>query len=164
MPSASLRQAVVASLTSHRDPGQAIASPPKSLSSFPLGDHVARRYGPVAMPMPGAVREDAVRQVGAFCDRRVPVDLRGELRLEHAIRRNRITIVERRPPWSELVGPDWTSTNVAQLRYDEHSDSWTLYAADRNDRWFLYDDVGRARDVGPLLAEIDEDPTAIFWG
>jgi hypothetical protein len=37
-------------------------------------------------------------------------------------------------------------------------------AADRNSRWFLYDDVAPSRDVGPLLAEIDEDPTGIFWG
>ncbi len=69
-----------------------------------------------------------------------------------------------RDSWSNLIGPDWTSTNVAQLRYDERSDRWTLYAADRNSRWFPYDDVGLSRDVGPLLAEIDEDPTAIFWG
>jgi hypothetical protein len=116
------------------------------------------------MPMPAAVRDDALHRVAAFCERRVPADLRGELRLEHSLRGSRITIVERRPPWSELVGPAWTSTNVAQLRYDERSGSWTLYAADRNDRWFLYDDVGPSRDVGALLDEIDADPTAIFWG
>ena len=114
--------------------------------------------------MPSAVRDEAVRQVASFCERRVPVDIRGELRLEHSVRGNRVTIVERRPPWSQLVGPEWTSMNVAQLRYDEGSGSWTLYAADRSDRWFLYDDVSPTRDVGTLLAEVDEDPTAIFWG
>jgi hypothetical protein len=31
-------------------------------------------------------------------------------------------------------------------------------------RWFLYDDVGSSRDVEPLLAEIEQDPTGIFWG
>jgi Protein of unknown function (DUF3024) len=116
------------------------------------------------MPMPAAVREYAVRQVAAFCERRMPVDLRAELRLEHSVRGGRITIVERRRPWSERIGPDWTSTNVAQLRYDERTARWTLYAADRNDRWVLYDHVGPSRDVGPLIAEIDEDPTAVFWG
>ena len=114
--------------------------------------------------MPVAVREDAIRQVAAFCDQRVPAELREQLRLEHAIRGKSITIVERRPPWSERVGPDWTSTSVAQLRYDERSGRWALYAADRNSRWFLYDDVGPCPDVGPLLAEIGDDPTGIFWG
>nr|WP_196807186.1 DUF3024 domain-containing protein [Candidatus Solirubrobacter pratensis] len=53
---------------------------------------------------------------------------------------------------------------IAQLRYDERSRTWSLYAADRNERWFLYDNVRPAPDVGPLLAEIGEDPTGIFWG
>src|SRR5262245_60215054 len=47
-----------------------------------------------AMPMPTAVRDDAVREVAAFCERRVRVDLRGELRLEHSVRGSGITIVE----------------------------------------------------------------------
>ena len=51
-----------------------------------------------------------------------------------------------------------------QLRYDEQTRTWSLYAADRNSRWFLYDNVGPAPDVSPLLAEISDDPTCIFWG
>ena len=112
------------------------------------------------MAMPAAVRDDVVRHVALFCDNRTTQDVR----LEHSIRGNSITIVERRPPWSELVGPDWTSMKIAQLRYDDRSRTWLLYAADRNDRWFLYDDVAPARDVGPLLAEIGDDPSGIFWG
>jgi hypothetical protein len=115
------------------------------------------------MPMPPAVRDEALLRVAAFCESRVPVDLRGELRLEHAIRGGSITIVERRPPWSALVGPDWTSMKIAQLRYDEDSRMWVLYASDRNERWFLHD-TDPAPDVVPLLAEIAGDPTGIFWG
>ncbi len=88
---------------------------------------------------------------------------RGELRLEHSIRGGSITIVERRPPWSALVGPEWTSMKIAQLRYDERSRTWALYASDRNERWFLHD-TEPAPDVVPLLAEIAEDSTGIFWG
>jgi hypothetical protein len=117
-----------------------------------------------AMPMPDAAREHAVRQVAAFCDRRIPADLREEVRLEHSVRGSRITLIERRAPWSERVGPDWTSTDVAQLRYDARSGRWTLYAPDRNGRWFLYDHAGPSGDVGPLLNEIDEDPSGVFGG
>ena len=53
---------------------------------------------------------------------------------------------------------------IAQLRYDPGSSAWSLCCCDRNGRWFLYDDVGPAPDVGPLLAEIADDPTCIFWG
>jgi hypothetical protein len=52
----------------------------------------------------------------------------------------------------------------ADLRYDDRSRAWSFYAADRNERWFLYNDVASTRDVGPLLAEIGDDPTGIFWG
>jgi hypothetical protein len=41
---------------------------------------------------------------------------------------------------------------------------WTLYCADSNGRWWLYDHAAPARDVAPLLAAIDADVTGIFWG
>ena len=54
---------------------------------------------------------------------------------------------------------------VAQVeRYCESRVSWTLYCADSNGRWWLYDDSAPARDVEPLLGAIDEDATGIFWG
>ena len=104
---------------------------------------------------------DAISQVERYCEQRVPSEARSEIRIECASG-SAITIVERRPPWSELVGPDWTTTRVAQLRYG--SGLWTLYCSDSNDRWCLYDDVDPAPDVRPLLAAIDEDATGIFWG
>jgi hypothetical protein len=116
------------------------------------------------MAIPASVRDDALRHVVLFCENHIPEHARDEVRLEHAIRGNHIAIVERRPPWSELARPEWSSTNIAQLRYDERLRTWSLYAADRNDRWFPYDDVGPKADVGPLLAEIADDPTGSFWG
>jgi len=114
------------------------------------------------MPLPPDVREAAVSQVERYCDGRVPAEARSEIRIEHTVRGNAITIVERRPPWSELVGPDWSTSRVAQLRYGDGL--WTLYCADSSDRWWIYDDAEPAPDVAPLLAAIDEDPTGIFWG
>lgn len=116
------------------------------------------------MPIPELTRRSAEGKVLAFIERRIPPDLRDEIRLEHTARGNAITIVERRPPWLSELGPDWTSMKIAQLRYDPDDRTWTLYCRDRNERWFLYDDVKPSRDVSPLLAEIDEDPTCIFWG
>jgi DUF3024 family protein len=114
------------------------------------------------MPLPPDVREAAVAQVERYCDERVPAAARSEIRIEHSVRGGAITIVERRPPWSQLVGPEWSTTKVAQLRYG--AGLWTLYCSDSNDRWWPYDDADPASDVGPLLAAIDEDATGIFWG
>ena len=116
------------------------------------------------MPMPPEVLEPALRRIEAFCATRVPDELRDEIRLEQTVRGSSITLIERRPPWSELVGPEWTSMKIAQFRYDAQGRQWTLYAADRNERWHAYDFVEPAGDVGPLLAEVADDPTGIFWG
>jgi hypothetical protein len=107
---------------------------------------------------------DAVAEVERFCADRVPEELRSQIRLEYGVRGNVITIVERRPPWSKLVGPDWTAMKIAQLRFDASAGTWTLYCTDRNEQWWPYDDIAPAADVAPLLAELHEDPTGIFWG
>lgn len=53
---------------------------------------------------------------------------------------------------------------IAQLRYDPTAENWTLYCCDREERWWPYDNIGPIESVDPLLAEIDADPTGIFWG
>lgn len=53
---------------------------------------------------------------------------------------------------------------IAQLRYDGSSKRWSLFCSDRNERWWPYDNVGPSVSVDPLLAEIDADPTGIFFG
>jgi len=107
----------------------------------------------------------ALSAVETFCESRVPIELRGEIRLECSRRGNSITITERRPPWNpELMGTDWTAIKVAQLRYDPSSRQWSLYCRDHNERWWPYDDADSAASIDPLLAEIDADPTGIFWG
>jgi Protein of unknown function (DUF3024) len=77
---------------------------------------------------------------------------------------NSVTISERRPPWRVDLGSEWTDLKVAQLRYDPSERTWSLYCRDRHERWFLYDGIQPATNIVPLLTEIDEDPTGIFWG
>jgi hypothetical protein len=117
-----------------------------------------------AVTLPPDVRETAVATVQRYCEQRVPPASRSELRLEHAVRGNSITIVERRPPWSELVGPEWTSMRIAQLRYEAGGGTWALYCADRADRWWPYDFAEPSPDIDELLRALDEDPSGIFWG
>jgi hypothetical protein len=117
-----------------------------------------------AVTLPPDVRETAVATVQRYCERRVPPTSRSEMRLELSVRGNSITIVERRPPWSELVGPEWTWMRIAQLRYEARSGTWALYYADREDRWWPYDFAEPSPGVDELLRALDEDPSGIFWG
>ena len=108
--------------------------------------------------------EEALAAVELFCESRVPAELRDEIRIECSRRGRAITIVERRPPWKPEYGPAWSSVHVAQLRFDDASQAWTLHWRDSSDRWHLYDQVEPTPTVDRLLAEIDADPTGIFWG
>lgn len=116
------------------------------------------------MAIPKAIEREATKDVEAFCDGRVPAELGDQVRLEFSVRGNSITIVERRPPWREDFGPDWSSTKVAQLRFDPASQAWALYCSDANGPWLRYTYLEPSKGVRSLLDEIDADPTGIFWG
>jgi Protein of unknown function (DUF3024) len=62
---------------------------------------------------------------------------------------------------------DWPAVDAvpdAQLRHVKSHGVWMLYWRDRNLRWHRYDRIGPSPHVDPLLAEIEADPTSIFWG
>lgn len=109
------------------------------------------------------VPELHLHQVARWCAQRVPEQVRDEIRIEHQPRGKSLTIVERRPPWKPELGPEWTTQRIAQLRYGDDL-RWRLYWADRNGRWHPYDQIKPASSPGPLLDELDRDPTCIFWG
>lgn len=108
--------------------------------------------------------EKAMHAVQTFCSSRVPEDLRDEIKIECTRRGKSITIVERRPPWNPDFGAEWSETKVAQLRFDDSAESWSLYCPDSNGRWHHYDRVRPSRTIESLLVEVEADPTGIFWG
>lgn len=87
-----------------------------------------------------------------------------QVRLELEVQANAVTIVERRAPWRADIGPEWSRFPIARLRYSPTHMAWTLLWRDRNLRWHRYGGIEPAPTVVPLLAEVDADPTAIFWG
>jgi Protein of unknown function (DUF3024) len=109
-----------------------------------------------------AVPDLDLARIRQFCDRRVPQRLRDKIRIEADVRGKSVTILECRPPWHPNL-TDWSRSRVAQLRYDPTDRCWTLYWADRNSRWHLYDLIDPG-SLDELLGEIDQDPTCIFWG
>ena len=106
---------------------------------------------------------DMVR-VRRWADQRIPGHVSDEIRIEVGVRGSFVTIFERRPPWRPDGESEWTKAKIAQLRYDEDLEHWTLYWAGRNGRWDRYWNTEPTNSVVPLLEEIDEDPTYIFWG
>lgn len=108
--------------------------------------------------------DEAMSAVEAYCESRVPEDMRDEMRIECARRGKSLTIVERRPPWNPDFGSEWSSVKVVQLRYEDSVGAWTLYCSDSNGRWHRFEQAAATKTVEPLLGVIEADPTGIFWG
>ena len=97
-----------------------------------------------------------------YCEHKIPMHARDKIKLVFSIRGNNVTLFETRPYFHN---PSiWTEVPVAQFRYDNKSNKWTLYCADRNSKWHLYTEAKPSGKVDDLLKEVDRDSTGIFWG
>lgn len=112
------------------------------------------------MPLP----ELDVARVQRWCTVRVPEHALHQVRVECEVAPRHLTIIERRAPWREDYGPEWTSFPIARLRYTAADKSWTLYWRDRNLRFHRYELHAPSRQVEDPLTELDRDPICIFWG
>lgn len=113
---------------------------------------------------PMALPELDVARVQRWCAGRVPEHALHQVRVECEVAPRHLTIIERRAPWREDFGPEWSSFPIARLRYSAADQAWSLSWRDRNLRFHAYDLLAPSRRVEDLLAEIDRDPTGIFWG
>lgn len=114
------------------------------------------------MPLPPLVKTLIEKKVGEYCKNKVPAHALHQVNVSYKIRGNSVTIFENRVPWRP-EWTEWTSMPIAQIRYDVKTGKWALYCADRNDRWHEYIDM-MLQNIDKILAEIDKDPTGIFWG
>jgi hypothetical protein len=110
------------------------------------------------------VPEIDIERVRRWAATRVPVHLQDQIRIEVEVSDRAITILECHPPWSPQVGPEWSRLQVARLRYTKKRNEWSLYWSDRNSDFHVYDLVEPSTDIADLIAEIEADPTCIFWG
>src|SRR6476660_1273487 len=94
-----------------------------------------------------ALPELDVARVQRWCAARVPEHARHQVRVECEVAPRHLTIVERRAPWREDFGPEWTAFPIARLRYTAADKSWTLYSRDRNLRFHLYEPMAPSHRV-----------------
>lgn len=105
-----------------------------------------------------------VARVQRWCRAQIPADVRHEIRVELDVADGHLTIVECRPPWDGDASDEWIRFPIARLRYTKSTGLWSLYWRDRHQRFHAYSRTQPTADVEKLLAEVDRDPTAIFWG
>src|SRR6266702_4596964 len=93
--------------------------------------------------------EPDIARVRRWCEQRVPVHARDQVRVECDVGPRHVTIVECRPPWREGIGAEWTRFPIARLRYAHATRTWTLYWRDRNLHFHRYEDRTITADRRP---------------
>ena len=114
------------------------------------------------MPLSETVKQQVETLLRRFCERRVPVEARDKVRLTYDFRGNAVTLYEDRPRGKDPG--QWGHMAIAQFRFDQANEEWTLYCADRNSKWHEYLEVDPTSRFESLLEEVDQDPTGIFFG
>lgn len=114
------------------------------------------------MPLPALIKASVEKKIGDYCKNKIPAHLLNKITVSYKIRGSSVIIFENRAPWRPEF-KEWTSMPIAQIRYDDKTGKWALYCADRNGRWHEYMDDS-TKNIDNILAEIDKDPTGIFWG
>ena len=114
------------------------------------------------MDLPELTRRRVEQDLAAYCDRKVPLPVRDQVRLTFARRGSHITLFEERAPFGD--GIRWTRMPIAQFRFDPVTAEWTLHCRDRRERWQPYRYAEPAKAIGALLHALDADQTGIFWG
>jgi hypothetical protein len=113
----------------------------------------------MALPELEAKRVEA--ELKRFCER-VPAHVRRELWYKPVIRGNVVTLSECRPYFRD---PTQTTEHAfARFKFDAAKVRWSLHWADRNGRWHKYEGFESVRSFPDLIAEVERDPTGIFFG
>jgi hypothetical protein len=114
------------------------------------------------MPLPEFTKKLIETKLAEYCDRKIPIHVRDQVKLIYKTIGNKVTLIETRPFYCD---PSiWTETPLAQFRFDNEAKKWALYFLDRNSKWHLYDLIKPSADFEDMLKALDNDKTGIFWG
>src|SRR4051794_33923301 len=105
----------------------------------------------------------ALDLIRTYCEEKTPPGMRDRMRLVVDVDGTAGTISDSRPPWDGRPGP-WTMEPIAQLRFKLRAKEWVLYWPDSDDRWHRYVELDPTTNLDAVLAEIEADPTYVFWG
>ena len=102
------------------------------------------------------------RAVGELCRRRSPPELREHVRIEYRVTGHDVMIYETRPAFREPTR--WIEHGIAKLRFVRTAGEWRLLWQRASLKWQSYEPLASSRDLAELVAEIDRDAHACFFG
>jgi len=115
-------------------------------------------------PVIDVISDEDHNLVRSYCQNKIPERVRDQIRLDCERTVNTLAIFECRPPWKpESADQEWTSMPIAQFTRQADG-GWTLQCRYSDLRWHEYEPLPASPELAILLAEVDTDPTSIFWG
>jgi hypothetical protein len=112
-----------------------------------------------------ALPETDVALVREYCESASPAEYADEARVECVVDGSTITIVEA-TRLDAVRDEDWLRVPNARLEFADGL--WTLFCFDPDSRALRYDewepDFAQPTTIDAILAEIEADPTEVFWG
>jgi hypothetical protein len=114
------------------------------------------------MPLSEFTKKLIQTKLTEYCDRKIPIDVRDQVKLIYKIEADKVYLIETRPYHRDPV--IWTETPIAQFRLDKNSQKWSLLSIDRNDRWRLYDQMKPSMDFDDMLKALDNDKNMDILG
>lgn len=108
-------------------------------------------------------RKKIENAVGAFvARRRPPAHIRTEVDLDFRIAGQSIEIFEIRPIWKG--NGETHEIPIAKATFVRTRGVWQLYWQRRDLKWHSYEPRPAVQSIEDVIAEIDADPCACFWG
>jgi len=102
------------------------------------------------------------KRLGAYCEARVPVRVRNELRLGFRFSGQAVVPFGERPAFRSPH--EWQELPVARFTCVRTRKLWRLFGQRRDLRWHEYRGMPTAGEFDILLQEVVSDPTGIFFG
>lgn len=114
------------------------------------------------MALPELTKKQVEATLESFCEKRIPSHMRDKVRLKFSFRGDSVSLFEERPYFQDPS--HWTSSPIANFKFDQKDKTWSLHYPDRNSKCHLYDRTRPSRQFIHLLRAVEHDPTGIFWG
>jgi hypothetical protein len=107
-------------------------------------------------------RASIARQLTEYCAPDPRPEVRRQLRHGFELGPHDIVLFDERPRFDR--SREWLRHDVARFRWFQSRREWQLYCQFSDLKWHLYEPRPSAKKFETLLAEVDADPTGIFWG
>ncbi len=102
------------------------------------------------------------QEVGGFCKRKCPPQLKDQVSLEYRIKGHAVELFERRPWWDGR--PGHVEHSIAKLKFVRTTGEWRIFWMPSDSKWHAYDPTPMPSDLPALVREIDKDPYGCFFG